>query len=226
MVGVPGVKAHQELYHNIEMDLSMFERTRTVGVSFTIHAPELLMDPSQAARAMYDSRWLKSRGDGELKRLVSLARVHLADRFTLSFEEGAPLDLAGETTFGNLDELRNGEERGLSPACIQAWLELKVPPGAHALHVKHSAHSEKRLMLVVQRPNDFPGAIDVEPGSAARVELSSRAAGQDQRDPSGLQGTGRTRPTFRVILLGIIGGAIGVLLGRLLISPKRRRNPH
>lgn len=80
LVGVLRVEAHQELYHNLEVDLVATAETGRVTLSFTVHAPELLVGFEEAADAMFNERWLAQLSDEQLGRVIELARVYLSER--------------------------------------------------------------------------------------------------------------------------------------------------
>ena len=124
------------------------DETSAVQLTFTIHAPELLVGFSEAASALYDSNWLAQRSDQELEQLVTQGRDDLAGRFTLRLDDGEPVDLAAKLTFENPDAIRNGGARGLPPGCLEAFLEFSAPEGTHRLRLDHARNSGKRLLLV------------------------------------------------------------------------------
>ncbi len=183
--GLPFAGAHQELHHNIELDLRQMDETSAVQLTFTIHAPELLVGFSEAASALYDSNWLAQRSDQELEQLVTQGRDDLAGRFTLRLDDGEPVDLAAKLTFENPDAIRNGGARGLPPGCLEAFLELSAPEGTHRLRLDHARNSGKRLLLVIDRPESFPGVIDVAPGTHAVVALRGKTDEPIAPEPPG-----------------------------------------
>jgi len=171
---LPHARAHQELHHNIELDLRQMDEASAVQLTFTIHAPELLVGFSEAASALYDSNWLAQQSDQELEQLITLGRDDLAGRFTLRLDDGEPVDFAAKLTFENPDAIRNGGARGLPPGCLEAFLELSAPEGTDRLRLDHARNSGKRLLLVIDRPESFPGVIDVAPGTHAVVALRGK----------------------------------------------------
>ena len=167
----PHVPAHQELYHNIDLDLRDLDEHRSLHLSFTIHAPELLVGFTEAADAMYNEHWLGTRSDAELNQLIALSRKFLADHFELSFSGSAPFALQGGLTFEDPAAIRTGNARGLSPACLRATMHVPLPPGVTELVVRHSNRSEKRLHLVIFRPKTFPEVVEITPGQHTAVRL-------------------------------------------------------
>lgn len=219
--GLPFAGAHQELHHNIELNLRQMDETSAVQLTFTIHAPELLVGFSEAASAIYDSNWLEQRSDQELKQLVTLARDDLAGRFTLRLDDGEPVDLAAKLTFENPGAIRNGGARGLPPGCLEAFLELSAPEETHRLRLDHARDSGKRLLLVIDRPESFPGVMDVAPGSHAVVALRGKT--DEPIAPAGAphpdEAPGRARVLAITIVLAILA-AMGLILTRLRRSPR------
>ena len=212
----PHARAHQELHHNIELDLRQMDETSAVQLTFTIHAPELLVGFSEAASALYDSNWLAQRSDQELEQLVTQGRDDLAGRFTLRLDEGEPVDLAAKLTFENPDAIRNGGARGLPPGCLEAFLELSAPEGTDRLRLDHARNSGKRLLLVIDRPGAFPEVVDVAPGTHAVVALRGKIDEPIAPEPPGHpeQAPGRSRMLALAIILTALAG-ITVVLSKL-----------
>ena len=213
---LPHARAHQELHHNIELDLRQMDETSAAQLTFTIHAPELLVGLSEAASALYDLNWLEQQSDQELEQLITLGRDHLARRFTLRLDDGEPVDLAAKLTFENPDAIRNGGARGLPPGCLEAFLELSAPEGTHKLQLDHARNSGKRLLLVIDRPESFPGVIDVAPGTHAVVALRGKIDEPIAPEPPGHpeQAPGRSRMLALAIILTALAG-ITVVLSKL-----------
>ena len=213
---LPHARAHQELHHNIELDLRQMDETSAVQLTFTIHAPELLVGFSEAASALYDSNWLAQRSDQELEQLVTQGRDDLAGRFTLRLDEGEPVDLAAKLTFENPDAIRNGGARGLPPGCLEAFLELSAPEGTDRLRLDHARNSGKRLLLVIDRPGAFPEVVDVAPGTHAVVALRGKIDEPIAPEPPGHpeQAPGRSRMLALAIILTALAG-ITVVLSKL-----------
>jgi len=213
---LPHARAHQELHHNIELDLRQMDETSAAQLTFTIHAPELLVGLSEAASALYDLNWLEQQSDQELEQLITLGRDHLARRFTLRLDDGEPVDLAAKLTFENPDAIRNGGARGLPPGCLEAFLELSAPEGTHKLRLDHARNSGKRLLLVIDRPESFPGVIDVAPGTHAVVALRGKIDEPIAPEPPGHpeQALGPGRMLALAIILTALAG-ITVVLSKL-----------
>ena len=211
--GLPFAGAHQELHHNIELDLRQMDESSAVQLTFTIHAPELLVGFSEAASALYDSNWLEQRSDQELEQLVTLGRNDLAGRFTLRLDDGEPVDLAAKLTFEDADAIRNGGARGLPPGCLEAFLELSAPEGTHRLRLDHAPDSGQRLLLVIDRPGSFPGVMDVAPGSHAVVALRGKTAEPigPEVAPHPDQTPGRARGLTITVVLAVLA-AMGLTL--------------
>ena len=192
------------------------DETSAAQLTFTIHAPELLVGLSEAASALYDLNWLEQQSDQELEQLITLGRDHLARRFTLRLDDGEPVDLAAKLTFENPDAIRNGGARGLPPGCLEAFLELSAPEGTHKLQLDHARNSGKRLLLVIDRPESFPGVIDVAPGTHAVVALRGKIDEPIAPEPPGHpeQAPGRSRMLALAIILTALAG-ITVVLSKL-----------
>ncbi len=192
------------------------DETSAVQLTFTIHAPELLVGFSEAASALYDSNWLAQRSDQELEQLVTQGRDDLAGRFTLRLDDGEPVDLAAKLTFENPDAIRNGGARGLPPGCLEAFLELSAPEGTHRLRLDHAPDSGKRLLLVIDRPGAFPEVVDVAPGTHAVVALRGKIDEPIAPEPPGHpeQAPGRSRMLALAIILTALAG-ITVVLSKL-----------
>ena len=213
---LPHARAHQELHHNIELDLRQMDEASAVQLTFTIHAPELLVGLSEAASALYDLNWLEQQSDQELEQLITLGRDHLARRFTLRLDDREPVDLAAKLTFEKPDAIRNGGARGLPPGCLEAFLELSAPEGTHKLRLDHARNSGKRLLLVIDRPESFPGVMDVAPGTHAVVALRGKIDEPIAPEPPGHpeQAPGRSRMLALAIILTALAG-ITVVLSKL-----------
>ena len=192
------------------------DETSAVQLTFTIHAPELLVGFSEAASALYDSNWLAQRSDQELEQLVTQGRDDLAGRFTLRLDDGEPVDLAAKLTFENPDAIRNGGARGLPPGCLEAFLEFSAPEGTHRLRLDHARNSGKRLLLVIDRPGAFPEVVDVAPGTHAVVALRGKIDEPIAPEPPGHpeQAPGRSRMLALAIILTALAG-ITVVLSKL-----------
>lgn len=168
------VRAHQELYHNVEVDLAETAETGLLSVYFTIHAPELLVGSEEAGDAMFDALWLGEQSETEIEEILKLARSFLGRNFELGFEGEPRVDIERRIRFEEPDRIRDakrGEESGLPPACLMAFLQLKVMPKATRLRVANAPGSGKRLMLVVVRPKSFPEVVDLDTGEAVAITL-------------------------------------------------------
>lgn len=224
VVGLSPMEAHQELYHNIEVDLRGTADSGTLNFTFTIHAPELLVGFSEAAKAMYDSRWLAKQSDEDLEGLVGLARQYLGKRFELRLDGAEAVNFESRLAFEEFERMRGGGKRGLPPACIEAGMELLLPKGARRLQLQHAADSGKRLMLVLYRPKTFPAVIDVEPGSSATVDLVKELAVTET--PVDRKASDERKGRGSAISAGIVLASlvvIGFVLARWLrfIRPRR-----
>ena len=203
--------AHQELYHNVDLDLRDQAEDGSLKLSFIIHAPELLVSTREAAAAMYDEHWLATRTDLELNQLIARAREYLAQRFEVRLGQHAPLPLPDELLFDDLETIRSGSVRGLSPACLQATLRVPLRPGVGEFRVGHSRRSQKRLHLVVYRPKKFPEVIEVPPGQNTVVHLPNASPGEEPLpEPS----PGSTRRLSRMILVIAILSLVVIWLRR------------
>ena len=215
---LPHARAHQELHHNIKLDLRQMDNGGGLRLTFTIHAPELVVGFQEAASALYDLNWLEQQSDQELEQLVTLGRNDLAGRFTLRLDDGQPVDLAAKLTFENPDAIRNGGARGLPPGCLEAFLELSAPEGTDSLRLDHVRDSGKRLLLVIDRPGSFPGVMDVAPGSHAVVALRGKTA--EPIAPEVAPHPDETPDRSRMLALAII---LTALAGITLVLSKLRK---
>lgn len=218
---LPHARAHQELHHNIELDLRQMEKTGSLELVFTIHAPELVVGLEEAASALYNSDWLAQRSNQELNQLMTLGRKYLAARFRLSIDDSEPVDLASRFTFEDADAIRSGGTRGLSPGCLEASLVLSAPEGPGRLRLDHAADSGKRLLLVIDRPGAFPEVVDVAPGTHAVVALRGKIDDPivPEVAPHPDKAPARTRILTVTIVLAVLS-AMGLVLGKL-----RRKSP-
>ncbi len=218
---LPHARAHQELHHNIELDLRQMEKVGNLELIFTIHAPELVVGLEEAASALYDSDWLAQRSNQELNQLMTLGRKYLAGRFTLGIDDSEPVDLASRFTFEDADAIRSGGTRGLSPGCLEASLVLSAPEGPGRLRLDHAADSGKRLLLVIDRPGAFPEVIDVAPGTHAVVNLLAKTADPTTPHPPGHpdKAPGNSGVLTLAIILAVLT-AMGLVLSKL-----RRKAP-
>lgn len=211
---LPHARAHQELHHNIELDLRQMEKAGSLELTFTIHAPELAVGLTEASSALYNSDWLAQQSDQELNQLMTLGRKYLTGRFTVQMEERKPVDLATRLTFEDADAIRSGGARGLPPGCLEAFLELSAPEGTDSLRLDHARNSGKRLLLVIDRPGAFPEVIDVAPGTHAVVNLLARTADTAPQPPGHPgQAAGHNRILTLAIALAILA-AMGLVLGK------------
>ena len=212
---LPHARAHQELHHNIELDLREMEKTGSLELTFTIHAPELVVGLTEAASALYDSDWLAQQSDQELNQLMTLGRKYLTGRFTVQMEEREPVDLASRLTFEEADAIRSGGTRGLSPGCLEASLVLSAPEGPGRLRLDHAADSGKRLLLVIDRPGAFPEVVDVAPGTHAVVNLLAKTADTAPQPPGHPgQAASHNRMLTIIIILAVLT-AMGLVLSKL-----------
>ena len=196
--------AHQALYHNVDLDLRNLEEKQSLELAFTIHAPELLSDSSEATSSTYDESWLENRTDAELNQLVTMGRQYLAKRFELRLGPGPLLALTEDLLFEGPELIRTGSERGLPPACLRATMSVPAWPGAEELQLLHSARSQKRLHLVVYRPESFPEVIEVMPGEATVVHLSvAPKPGENLPEPTPLVSRRLTKMLFWIAVLSL-----------------------
>ncbi|MCH2064296.1 MAG: hypothetical protein MK194_11285 [Roseibacillus sp.] len=218
---LPHARAHQELHHNIELDLRQMEKTGSLELVFTIHAPELVVGLEEAASALYNSDWLAQQSDQELNQLMTLGRKYLTGRFTVQMEEREPVDLASRLTFEDADAIRSGGTRGLSPGCLEASLVLSAPEGPGRLRLDHAADSGKRLLLVIDRPGAFPEVLDVAPGTHAVVALRGKIDAPIVPEVASHPDTApaRTRILTVTIVLAVLS-AMGLILTRLRRSSR------
>ena len=197
------------------------EKTGSLELVFTIHAPELVVGLEEAASALYNSDWLAQQSDQELNQLMTLGRKYLTGRFTVQMEEREPVDLASRLTFEDADAIRSGGTRGLSPGCLEASLVLSAPEGPGRLHLDHAADSGKRLLLVIDRPGAFPEVLDVAPGTHAVVALRGKIDAPIVPEVASHPDTApaRTRILTVTIVLAVFS-AMGLILTRLRRSSR------
>ena len=192
------------------------EKTGSLELVFTIHAPELVVGLEEAASALYNSDWLAQRSNQKLNQLMTLGRKYLAARFRLSIDDSEPVDLASRFTFEDADAIRSGGTRGLSPGCLEASLVLSAPEGPGRLRLDHAADSGKRLLLVIDRPGAFPEVVDVAPGTHAVVALRGKIDDPivPEVAPHPDKAPARTRILTVTIVLAVLS-AMGLVLGKL-----------
>lgn len=208
------LSAHQELYHNIAINLKGAESSEPIEITFTLHAPELLVGFSQAGDAYFDEHWLSTRSEDELKQLIDAARGYLGDRFELQLNNRL-VDLPSALKFPTFTTIRDGE--GVPPACFEARLTL-IPSGASDLQVNHSAQSEKRLLLVVTRPGSFPAVTDLPPGENTVLTLTrSKTKSSESAPPPHAE---ESKRGWAIPTVGAI-----VLLALLIGIALRKKNP-
>lgn len=207
--------AHQELYHNIAINLKDTDAKGTIEVTFTLHAPELLVGFEEAGDAFFDERWLGTLNNEELKQLIATARTYLTHRFELRLGDDE-VDLSPSLKFPAFTEIQKGE--GVPPACFEARLTLH-PAGSSELTVNHSSESEKRLLLVVTRPGSFPAVSDLPPGQNAVLPLPATEPAKNEPVP-----TLTAEAKERNHTIPFIGAAIfaALLIGIALLKKKPR----
>ena len=210
---------HQELHHNITLDLRQLEQEGSIRLTFTLHAPELVVGLEEAASALYDRNWLAQQSPQELRRLMSLGRSYLAARFKLGIDDREPIELSRRVSFENPDAIRGGGARELSPGCLEASLLLSPDETAGKLRIDHAANSNKRLLLVIERTGAFPEVEDIPPGAHALIPLSREGSERAAPPPASLTDS---PPATRWVVP--LAGTL-VLLGSAALVFTKRRSP-
>ena len=181
--GILDLPAHQTLYHNVELYL---HDPKEIRVLVTVHAPELPLgvasgiDPSAV-----DEAWLRERSDEDLARLLEEAERFIRETFTFSVVSHgeAPLrPMPAEElpiTFETREQIRDSNyDNGLPAGCFLATLTFPNPGDPNGLDVSFSPAAEKRLLLAVARPGEFPEVHDLEAAESVQIDLPPAPPGE------------------------------------------------
>jgi len=146
---------HEVLYYTAEIHLS---DPATIRVHFSLHAPEILLDPDTDFSDIGD-KWLRSLSDLEITELIKKSRAFIAETYQIDSRGGnAVTDFP--LVFESADLIRETRrEGGPRPGCILASLSFPNPGGQ--LNFVYSDHAEKRLLLAIIRPRAFPKTFDL-----------------------------------------------------------------
>lgn len=157
---------HESLYRTAE--IRVIDPGR-VEVCFSVHAPELMMDPTLDMNAVGDE-WLASLKDTEIAVLIERSRALVLERFRVELENEVSVTLKG-VAFESAALIRNpNREGGARPGCLFASLVISVPQSGMTLHYQRDA--EKRLLLAVVRAGAFPKVHDLAPGDSQKIILT------------------------------------------------------
>lgn len=165
-LSVMNALGHESLYRTAEIRVIDSEQ---VEVCFSVHAPELMMDPGLDMNAVGDE-WLTSLNDTEIAVLIERSRALVLERFRVDLENEAPVTLK-HVAFESADIIRNpNREGGARPGCLFASLVISVPQGG--LTLRYHPDAEKRLLLAVVRAGAFPKVHDLAPGDSQKIILT------------------------------------------------------
>lgn len=156
---------HESLYRTAE--IRVIDPGR-VEVCFSVHAPELMMDPALDMNAVGDE-WIASLKDTEIAVLIERSRALVMERFRVELDE-VPVALKS-MAFESAELIRKpNREGGARPGCLFASLVISVPESGLTLHYQPEA--EKRLLLAVVRAGAFPKVHDLAPGDSQTITLT------------------------------------------------------
>ena len=159
------VFGHEALYHTAEIHLT---DPAVVAVHFSVHAPELLLDPDTDFSDIGDE-WLAGRSDQEITDLIEKSRRFVEDSYTVRSDKWNALSVF-PLTFESPELIRTpNREGGPRPGCILASLSFPNPGGE--LEFFYSENAGKRLLFVEIKPQAFPKTHDLEPGSFRKLTL-------------------------------------------------------
>lgn len=156
---------HDSLYQVLELRENDDGRS---CLSINVHAAELAsdfgIDPLRA-----DLDWLAELDSGQRRRLLRRADAFLARTFEFSSGKlrGQLENQLSRSREGN----SNPEAGSARPGCLVATLDL--PNEADEFLLRYRS-SEKRLMVVINRPGRFPEVLDFAPGAEVRIPIRSR----------------------------------------------------
>lgn len=158
--------AHDSLYHYLEVTIP--RGGGPAQITFSVHAADLA-----SARALgadptaTDLTWLEGRTTAELAPVLADARRFFEETFDLRRQE-IPIDLGKEVRFPEAGVLAAGIEAA-RPGFLVGTLSL--PADATEVRLLHLIGSDKRLMVVVNRPGAFPEVRDLAPGDSTTLAL-------------------------------------------------------
>lgn len=170
-------RAHLELYHNVEVNLTETGETGVLRLYFTIHAPELLVGFDNAGSEVFDAEWLRSRSDEEFQVLFEKSRGFVKENFSFCIDGGPVLDLSEKLHFEKPETVRDKSyQSGVPVGCLLVTVDFKLEPGMMFLEVGLSEKAGKRLLLVTNRKGKFPDAKDMDTGDKVKLVLPERRA--------------------------------------------------
>ncbi len=165
-------KAHLELYHNVEVNLTETSDTGRVRLYFTIHAPELLVGFEEAGSEIFDAEWLRTRTDAEFETLFQRARQFVNQKFGFRINSGPELDLKEGMSFEKPETIRDDTyQSGVPVACLLAYVEFEVTSEGRSIVVELKKEAGKRLLLVCTRKGAFPETHDMDTGDSVTLDL-------------------------------------------------------
>jgi len=176
VVGVGSSSAHQTLYHNIEVYL---HDRAIVRILVTVHAPEL---PSGVAAGIAPSavedNWLPMRSNAELAALFQEADRFIRETFAFGIVdpgESPPKPIDPDSlplVFETPEQIRDPNyDNGLPVGCLLVTFEFQNPGAPKKLALTFSPTAEKRLLLAVARPGQFPEVHDLAAAESLQIEL-------------------------------------------------------
>lgn len=175
LASLENARAHLELYHNVEVNLTEAGETGVMRLYITIHAPELLVGFDNAGSEVFDAEWLRSRSNEEFQVLFEKSRDFVKGNFSFRIDDGPVLALGEKLHFENPKTIRDKSyQSGVPVGCLLVTADLKLKPGMGFLEVGLSEKAGKRLLLVTNRKGKFPEAKDMDTGDKVRVALPER----------------------------------------------------
>lgn len=158
--------AHPALYHYLEINLL---EPGEVPIFVTFHAPELSDEVAPLEADVFGREWLSTRDDETIAGLVENAHRFADEVF--SYQIGKRV-VRPELVFPDSTTIRDpGPESAVPEGCFSGGSTLPYQVGEETLLIEFSGKAQKRLMLIINRPGDFPQVIDLEPGGRHEVAL-------------------------------------------------------
>lgn len=174
-LGIPLGFAHQTLSESMEVNL---HDPATIRIEITIHAPELDsaiatgVDPSNAP-----PEWLGGLSNEEIDALKNEAIAFIRRNYSYSLGGSAEAEVSEifskeEIHFDSSDAIRNPPaDTKLPLGCFLATISLANPGPPMELAIAFSEEAQKRLLLAISRPGEFPRVHDLGPGDLVRISL-------------------------------------------------------
>lgn len=161
--------AHDSLYHYAEVTRA--PGSGSVEIAFSIHIGDLPGARAFGAEETSNSlACLKGRGVDEIEALCAEAAALLAE--TVRIEEGD----GDHWTFPDALELSRDPSafEGARPGFLIATLKLSTDGAPPCL--RYLPEAQKRLLLVVPRPGQFPIVRDLGPGASELLTTTASSS--------------------------------------------------